>query len=1044
MKKVIPLKNMAICVPVAFLLHLSVFAVLGTTTVSTPPSPRLSSSTPPAESWSMILSPNGNFGVFHSLGIGLTQDQTDPGIGHLYLRVLPKGPTRLLTRPKFGQKLADGSSIALALSGNGRYLLALSDATNLTTNTVTGGNNLFRLDLDTGLWQLVNHDIDRTSASGKVNAAQITSDGRFILFTSANKSLGNFPPTVTGNNLLLSDMETGKITIESDFDGGGYDNVTDFVLSPDGNNGVYIPAPLSISPVEPLLLVVRDFKTHTGERTTQGTFDRTHTIPISISQDGRFYFLAKTGNRTDRPFFSLIRREFGTTNLTKATASYPTSTLPGTPVLSTTNGSRLFFSNTNGIVYWEAETSTNLVPVSTVATNGSPANSWPYAVSDDGNKLLYGSNVDPTGALHTNLSLYLTDIATGQITPITHPLSQDSESESFANAVMDSLGRQILFDSVQPDYVTDDLNRSHDLFEFDVESSAFTLLTPKAVNGPEPRAPGYTRMPAQSVNDDGSYCIFFSVSPALLQPYQATNLCLFGQNLLTGQRELLSVDITGLPATSPVLDAVLSRDGKFVLMLTAATNLASRYAPYSQTQLILHDIKRKTNYLVSADEGYDSAHPFSSSILSYAMSGDGRRVVYSTSRNTSLMLYDRLNDRVDRAVRDLNRSEASVTIRAWSLSPDGRGLAFISPSYGLSSGVFDNAPYKLYIRDLTSETNRRLPFDFEGFLPTIIKISDDSTLLTLSKQQNEKVAIIDIPTGTNISRFQNASDPVVSKDRQYAAYLRSMLVGMDSISYTSKQVYLTYLPTGETRLVSRAYGQPDVPALGSCGAPSFSSDGAWLTFASTASNLTEYTPSGFPQIYEYNIHTDMLLIASAASTTKGGANSASGSLRMSRNSDTLFFTSGATDLQSDGQPSGVTDLYQTELRTDLNRPRDSEGDGLPDWWEYRYYGDLFKTKSDKGTSGVSVRQEYEQNVGIFRSIQIQASFDNATGELQITFPSIVGRPYRIENTSDLSNTAWPNSSSTIIATETTTTFVGNPQQDIQAQSTVYYRVVQVN
>ncbi len=353
----------------------------------------------------------------------------------------------------------------------------------------------------------------------------------------------------------------------------------------------------------------------------------------------------------------------------------------------------------------------------------------------------------------------------------------------------------------------------------------------------------------------------------------------------------------------------------------------------------------------------------------------------------------------------------------------------------------------IYVRNLEAQTNRWLPEAsvstyFQGSMgidPSTFTFSANSS--TLIHPSEFAIAIVDLRSGKPIASLANAQDVTVSSDHHYAAYR----VAFDRYFPRKKNIYLTHLASGETRLISRITTSPvfDRNIL-SNGRPYFSPDGKGVVFSSAITNLSGVPSAVFQQLYFYNVLTDHLQLISMSKYGDHGANQISGIARIASRSPTVFFASPANDLKALGQPSGFLDIYSVTLPDQTDLARDSDADNLPDWWENRYLGDLSRKGSDISPSGVSFQQVYEQNVALPGRIWINASLNNVTGALQITFPSTVGKSYRVEYTSDLSNPTWPTSTFPIIATDTTFTFLRAPQLDFQGQSTVYYRVVQVD
>jgi len=94
-----------------------------------------------------------------------------------------------------------------------------------------------------------------------------------------------------------------------------------------------------------------------------------------------------------------------------------------------------------------------------------------------------------------------------------------------------------------------------------------------------------------------------------------------------------------------------------------------------------------------------------------------------------------------------------------------------------------------------------------------------------------------------------------------------------------------------------------------------------------------------------------------------------------------------------------------DLGTNLTNP-DSDNDGLPDAWEMTYLGTLNGTAaSDSDLDGLSNMQEYVlgSNPNLASSGRPATSVASGPGGFVFTFPTILGRTYQPQVSTDLSN-----------------------------------------
>jgi len=84
---------------------------------------------------------------------------------------------------------SDGASAAPALSADGRFVVFVSAATNLTSDPVEGVADIFLRDRSLGATELVSIDIGGGGGNGPSSAPSISADGRYVAFQSKSSNL---------------------------------------------------------------------------------------------------------------------------------------------------------------------------------------------------------------------------------------------------------------------------------------------------------------------------------------------------------------------------------------------------------------------------------------------------------------------------------------------------------------------------------------------------------------------------------------------------------------------------------------------------------------------------------------------------------------------------------------------------------------------------------------------------------------------------------------------------------------------------------------
>jgi hypothetical protein len=191
-------------------------------------------------SWADI-SANGRYVVFPSfaknLVVGDTNGKTDIFV---YDR---DDKTMSMASKAHDGGLPNNSSGEPSISGNGRYVVFSSTATNLVAGLTISGQQIYRHDRDTGTTILISYGTDGTGANQACFYPVISRDGRYVAFwsTASNLTAG----IAAGNTItqvFLRDVLSGTTTLVSknatgtagDKNSGGYSISRSVRISPDG------------------------------------------------------------------------------------------------------------------------------------------------------------------------------------------------------------------------------------------------------------------------------------------------------------------------------------------------------------------------------------------------------------------------------------------------------------------------------------------------------------------------------------------------------------------------------------------------------------------------------------------------------------------------------------------------------------------------------------------------------------------------------------------------------------------------------------------
>jgi Tol biopolymer transport system component len=189
------------------------------------------------DSMSASVSDDGARIAFYSYATNLVPDDTN-GFEDVFVKFrfdeqgTPLGIAGPIIRASVASDAtqADGDSYDPHLSGNGEFVVFRSLATNLVDDDTNGVWDIFVHEIGTGITERVSVATDGTQANKGSFSAQISDDGRFVVFRS---NASNLVPDDTNErfDIFVHDRQTDQTVRLSVPDGGG-----------EADNHSYLPA----------------------------------------------------------------------------------------------------------------------------------------------------------------------------------------------------------------------------------------------------------------------------------------------------------------------------------------------------------------------------------------------------------------------------------------------------------------------------------------------------------------------------------------------------------------------------------------------------------------------------------------------------------------------------------------------------------------------------------------------------------------------------------------------------------------------------------
>lgn len=152
------------------------------------------------------ISDDGRYVAFTSLASNLMDGDT-ANSWDVFVRDVDSWTTKRVSVSSQGAAANNGDfSMTAQISGNGRYVVFDSIATNLVSGDTNGKRDIFLHNLDTNQTTRISLGMNGAQADGDSIVPQISFDGRFILFVSKAKNL--VPSDANGyNDIFLYDRE---------------------------------------------------------------------------------------------------------------------------------------------------------------------------------------------------------------------------------------------------------------------------------------------------------------------------------------------------------------------------------------------------------------------------------------------------------------------------------------------------------------------------------------------------------------------------------------------------------------------------------------------------------------------------------------------------------------------------------------------------------------------------------------------------------------------------------------------------------------------
>jgi hypothetical protein len=490
-------------------------------------------------------------------------------------------------------------------------------------------------------------------------------------------------------------------------------------------------------------------------------------------------------------------------------------------------------------------------------------------------------------------------------------------------------GRYVAFVSDATDLAANDTNNASDVFVRDRQTGQIILVSVNAAG----TAPANQASRAPTITPDGRYVAFISSASNLVTDDAATlfSESVFVRDLQLATTTLVSRNFSGTArgnSASGWFDPLgISADGRYVVFTSSATDLVATPDNNNQTDVFVRDLQAHTTALVSITQNGSGVGNGSSG--SAVMTPDGRFVAF-ISHARDLVTLD-IGFRSQVFVRDLQTGVTKLATpnrlgtsggnsdpdfrleHDMAISSDGRFVAFVSEASDLVDNDTNGVAEDVFVRDTQ--------------LGITSLVSVNSGNVASGNGQSGQIAMT--PDGHFVA-FLSAADNLVTND-----------------SNLQQDVFVRDLQAGSTTLVSvnrsGTAGGNGVSAsyflLQTLHRPSISDDGRYISFTSSASDLTfaNDTNGGIgslPDVFVRDRQTGTTSLVSVNNSGSDSANGTSAYSAVAHDGRSIFYFSGASNLVSYDTNLGVQDLFvfinvqeagQVRFKTSVNSAGENTG-----------------------------------------------------------------------------------------------------------------------
>jgi pimeloyl-ACP methyl ester carboxylesterase len=402
-----------------------------------------------------------------------------------------------------------------------------------------------------------------------------------------------------------------------------------------------------------------------------------------------------------------------------------------------------------------------------------------------------------------------------------------------------------------------------------------------SVNDNEIEVTGSSQAPSISAN--GRYVVFSSTATDLVTNDNNGAEDVFLRDLSLGTTQRISIGLSNVEADGASSLPTISPDGLYIGFVSSADNLVANDTN-NYADAFIYDVANQSTTRISGVNGDN----FSNRPL---VSPDGNYWVF-TSLASNLVLGD-IQGHVD--IFLYRQSPPALTRVDLPQSGD-------EPNGDSTSGVVSAGGHYVAFRSFANN----------------LVANDTNNLSDIFYYNTQDNSLSRISVSTSGQEANGASDrPAISADGRYVVFSSdaSNLVSGDNNDATD--IFLRDTVSGTTTRISLT--DNDQQANGSSTYPAISTDGRYVEFSSTATNLVAGDTNGVADIFIRDLQTEKIRRVSVNADKAQGNNTSNGRASFAVNQPYLVYASSADNLVT-ADNNGAADIFAVDYATVFGWP----------------------------------------------------------------------------------------------------------------------------